>query len=181
VVTLPESPSPLKIFKRGPTLSKRSTRRRKKVTFCGASQISTGVCKCLYWARPIRLFQIPFRSCMYRDTSPIKKCPPPLGPRYRPTVGSFGGRFLMGEVPLQSDCLQVSESAFQTLEVLGHPGNASAAVSLSSQVQVTPLSRCYLTESVYKVVSQKSIPANNRQLFLILVMIKDKLTDLHGN
>ena len=39
----------------------------------------------------------------------------------------------------------------------------------------------YFTESVYKVVLHKSIPAQIRQLFFILAMIKDKLTNLCGN
>ena len=39
----------------------------------------------------------------------------------------------------------------------------------------------YHTESVYKVVLQKSIPHESVNLFFILVIMKDSLTDLWGD
>ena len=42
------------------------------------------------------------------------------------------------------------------------------------------LKRTCLTESIYRVVLQKSILARIRQPILILVIIKDMLTDLCG-
>jgi len=43
------------------------------------------------------------------------------------------------------------------------------------------LQQLYLTESVYKVVLRKFIPTQIRQLIFILVIMKNKLTDLRGN
>ena len=43
------------------------------------------------------------------------------------------------------------------------------------------LLRFFLSQSVYNVVSQKSIPAQIRQFILYIGMIKDKMTDLCVN
>ena len=54
-------------------------------------------------------------------------------------------------------------------------------VLLDQEQPATPRHQSYLTESVCKVVLQKTIPAKIRQLILIITNVKNRLTNLCGN
>ena len=88
-----------------------------------------------------------------------------------PFPGSLPSTFLNAAV------YTMSESCY-TIDYLFC--NTQTAGQLQSQNVVIKV-RFYLTESVYKVVFQRQFPHKSVNLFFILVIIKEKLTDLWGN
>jgi len=64
---------------------------------------------------------------------------------------------------------------FQLKQALGEEKEVAEEVE-----RVKRVLQVHLTQSVYKVLLQKSIPTQIRQRILILVIVKDKLTDLWG-